>query len=219
MNNKGYANFIFDFIEKQPFNTPIYTKDLIEVVLEKFGIEVKNARTIVNVNLHRLEGERRLERYQKGIYYRPKATAFGKTKLNPAQINKDRFLERNGLTIGYETGAAFLNRIGLSTQIPRYRKYATNVYKQRGTRVEKKLNVIIKKPKTEIDNGNYRYLQFLDAVENKEKAVIDVDNPNMILHKYIIEQNLDLEKIIGLAGKYYNKKTQLKLYEIIPGIA
>jgi hypothetical protein len=31
------------------------------------------------------------------------------------------------------------------------------------------------------------------------------------------EQNLKIEKVMEFAGRYYNKKTQLKLFEIIPG--
>lgn len=219
MKKLGYAKLIREYIDDQPFNQPIYTREITDALEKKRTLETKKAKALVNENLHRYAKDWGLERYQKGIYYRTKDTPFGKTKLNPALINKNRYLDKDGEIIGYETGAAFLNQIGLTTQIPRREKFATNVFKHRGSRMDTKLNVVIRKPKMMINKENYRYLQFLDAVENKDRATIDAENPNMILHHYIIEQKLEVVKIIEFAGKYYNKQTQLRLFEIIPGVA
>lgn len=215
MKNYGYTTFIREYVGQQPFNRPIYTTEIAVAFAEKFVMKIETAKPLVNATVQRNINKLGLERYQKGIYYRAKETPFGKTRLNPGLINKTRYLERKGEVIGYETGAAFLNRIGLSTQIPRREKYATNVFKHRGSRTDAKLNVVIKKPKTTIDEKNYRYLQFLDAVENKDRASIDVENANMILHHYMIEQKLEVVKIMEFAGKYYNKKTRMRLFEII----
>ena len=46
-------------------------------LVEEFGLEKDQARGIVNTNLNRLNGVI-LEGFRKGIYYKPKATAFGK---------------------------------------------------------------------------------------------------------------------------------------------
>ena len=218
MKRTGYTPIIKQYIQEQPVNHPIYTGEIVNTLVTEYKVEVTKAKNAVNVTLHRYAEEFGLQRYQKGIYFRTKETPFGKTKLNPALVNKNKFLEKNGEIFGYETGAGFLNRIGLSTQIPRREKFATNVFKQRGSRTDPRLNVVIRKSKITIDNENYRYLQFLDAVENKDKASIDVENPNTILHKYMIEQKLEAAKIMELAGKYYNKKTQLRLFEIIPAL-
>lgn len=217
MKNYGYTTFIREYVGQQPFNRPIYTTEIAVAFAEKFVMKIETAKPLVNATVQRNINGLGLERYQKGIYYRTKETPFGKTRLNPGLINKTRYLERNGEIIGYETGAAFLNRIGLSTQIPRREKYATNIFKHRGSRTDPKLNVVIRKPKVAINKENYKYLQFLDAIENKDRASIDNENANMILHHYLIEQNFAIATIIELAGKYYNKKTQLKLFEIIPG--
>ena len=54
----------------------------------------------------------------------------------------------------------------------------------------------ITKPKIEITNENYRYLQFIDILENRDNINIEVENANEILYKIIQECNLDFEKII-----------------------
>ena len=63
----------------------------------------------------------------------------------------------------------------------------------------KNLNVIIRKPKIEINNENYKYLQLFDLIENKDNIGIEVDNPDEIIYNFIEENNLDFEKIIKYA--------------------
>ena len=155
-----------------------------------------------------------LVRYQKGIYYKAENTPFGKTKLNPAIINRDRYLEKDGVINGYETGASFLNQMGLTTQMPKYKKYATNAFKYNGCKVNKKLLVIIQKPRAKITQDNYLYLQLLDAIANKDKVTFDVFQPEKVFFNYINDKKLDFKKLVGYAKKYYNKKIVLRISEI-----
>ena len=61
------------------------------------------------------------------------------------------------------------------------------------------INVIIRKPKIEINNENYKYLQLFDLIENKDNIGIEVDNPDEIIYNFIEENDLDFEKIIKYA--------------------
>ena len=56
-----------------------------------------------------------------------------------------------------------------------------------------------KKPKIEINNENYKYLQLFDLIENKDNIGIEVDNPDEIIYNFIEENDLDFEKIIKYA--------------------
>jgi hypothetical protein len=214
MKRIGYKQYIADYIFHSPFNIPIYTEDIAFNLAGHFNIEVGQAKALVNVNLPRIADNYDLVRYQKGIYYRAQNTPFGKTKLNPALINRDRYTQKGGVVTGYETGASFLNQIGLTTQIPKYKKYATNAFNQFGGKENKKLMVIIQKPRTHITEDNYLYLQLLDAITNKDKVTFDVPQPEKIILDYINARKLDFIKLVGYAGKYYNKKTQLRISEI-----
>lgn len=78
-------------------------------------------------------------------------------------------------------------------------------------RYDEKLRTYITKPKILITNENYRYLQFLDILENKDNIPIEVDNENEILYDIIKECHLDFKKIIKYAEKTNNKKAIDKL--------
>jgi hypothetical protein len=214
MEQVGYGQYIADNICSFPFGVPIYTDEIAHELAEKFRIELDQAKILVNVNLKRIADNNGLERYQKGIYYKAQQTPFGKTKLNPAQIMRDMYLVRDGQRIGYETGPFFFNKIGLTTQMPKYKTYATNVFRQKGNRVEKKLGVILRRPPAEITNQNYRYLQLLDVIENREKLTMDALEPDQILLEYIQKNELDYVRLAGYDSQYYTKEVLLRLGEL-----
>ena len=214
MVRKGYKQYIAEYVFRLPHNVPIYTEDIAVNLAGHFNSAVGQAKSLVNVNLPRIADIYDLVRYQKGIYYKAENTPFGKTKLNPAIINRDRYLEKDGVINGYETGASFLNQMGLTTQMPKYKKYATNAFKYNGCKVNKKLLVIIQKPRAKITQDNYLYLQLLDAIANKDKVTFDVFQPEKVIFNYINDKRLDFKKLLGYAKKYYNKKIVLRISEI-----
>lgn len=214
MERVGYGQYIADNILRLPFGVPIYTEDIASDLAKQFDIDIEKAKGLVNVNLKRIADSSDLERYQKGIYYKAQVTPFGKTKLNPAHVTRDVYIHKNGVTIGYETGATFLNQIGLTTQIAKYKYYATNAFKQNGSRVDEKLNVVIRKPPAEVTEENYLYLQLLDAIENKDKVPIDALHPKKIIRGYMKNNKLDFVKLVAYASKYYRKEILLWIGEI-----
>jgi len=214
MEQIGYGQYISDNILRLPFGVPIYTEDIANDLARKFDIDIEKAKGLVNVNLKRITDSSDLERYQKGIYYKAQVTPFGKTKLNPAQVTRDTYIYINGLTIGYETGATFLNQIGLTTQIAKYKYYVTNAFKQNGSRVDEKLNMVIRKPPTEVTEENYLYLQLLDAIENKDKVPIDALHPEKSIFDHIKKNNLNFVKLVAYASKYYKREILLRIGEI-----
>ncbi len=218
MKKIGYAQYIMDNILNVPFSVPIYTKDIALGLAKQFDIELDKAKTLVNANLKRLADNNVLEHYQKGIYYKAQETPFGKTKLNPAYITRDMYLIKNGDIIGYETGPSLYNKMGLTTQLPKYRTYATNVFKHNGSRVDEKLGVILRRPPTEVTDINYRYLQLLDAIENKEKLPADALDPDQLILEYIHRYELDFLKLAGYASRYYRREVLLRLGELAAGV-
>lgn len=54
-----------------------------------------------------------------------------------------------------------------------------------------KLRVYISKPRIVINNENYKYLQFIDILENKDNNYIQVKNVDKILYKIMKEYNLE----------------------------
>lgn len=213
MAQAGYGRYVADNILGLPCGVPIYTEDIAANLAGQFNIDIKKAKSLVNVYLKRIVDNSDLKRYRKGIYYRAETTPFGGTRLNPAYIINDVYLHKHGKTIGYETGASFLNRIGLTTKIAKYKYYATNAFKQTGSRIDKKLNIALRKPKATVTEENHRYLQLLDALENKDKVPFDALHPERIFLDYIKNNGLDFVKLAAYASKYYRKEVLLRLGE------
>jgi hypothetical protein len=72
--------------------------------------------------LSRLTQHGEIERLSKGVYYRPRHTAFGKSKPNPAQI-RDLVPEHSTI---FPSGIAAANFLGFTTQNPARSEVATS---------------------------------------------------------------------------------------------
>lgn len=210
----GYGRHIADNIDGAPYGVPIYTEEVAKNLALVFHIDLNKAKGLVNVNLKRIADKSNLERYQKGIYYKTKVTPFGRTKLNPDIVANNAYIIKAGKVIGYETGPTFSNRIGLTSQIAKYKYYATNIFMQKGSRIDEDKKVIIRKPPVVVNEDNYKYLQLLDTIENKDKIPIDAINPERLILNYIATNNLDFAKLVAFARKKYKKEVLLRLGDI-----
>ncbi len=210
-----FSKYIADSINHITYGTPIYPDDIANNLVREFNINTKQAKKIVNVNLKRNVDNQKLERFQRGIYYKAQQTPFGKTKLNPNSMAFKIYINRNNEIIGYETGPSFLNKIGLTTQNARNKYFATNVYQAHRCRVDKKLNVVIRKPPIKVTADNYKYLQLLDAIENRDNITIDINCPEKVILNYIKKNNLDLMRLIYLARKYYKNDVLIRVIDIV----
>jgi hypothetical protein len=78
--------------------------------------------TAIAQTLSRLTRNGTLERLSKGVYYRPRSTAFGPSRPSPTAIKK--LVERTKSI--FPSGAAAANLLGFSTQTPRRSEVATS---------------------------------------------------------------------------------------------
>ena len=68
----------------------------------------------------------KLVRFDRGIYYIPTETAFGVSLLDPCKVIEKKYVKDSSGCYGYYSGAAFLNQLGLSTQMPNTIEVCTN---------------------------------------------------------------------------------------------
>ena len=209
----GYGNCIVKYIEQLPTGTPILTEEIVDLLVKEFHIDEDHAKKIVNTNLNRLKGKV-IENFKKGIYYKPKFTAFGKSPLNPNQVATKMFLKDKDEIIGYETGASLIQQLGLTTQIPKYRYIATNKYTGKGKRVLEDLKLVVRRPRMRVTKDNVLYLQLIDALENKDNVKIDAHNPYRIMSEYIEKYQLDYGKLMAIVKTGYSKEVLLRLSEL-----
>lgn len=204
---------VLECIEQYPEDEPIFIDEIKKYVIEKCKEDEKeNVLKNINVILNRLKKEGFIKAEYKGVYYKPAISIFGEVPLNTNRLRELKYLvDRNGNIKGYIVGAKLFNRIGLTTQVPNITEIVTNECKYH-KQFDEKLRTYIIKPKIEITNENYKYLQFIDILENKDKINIEVENPNEILYKIKKDYNLDFEKIIKYARETNNKKILDKLF-------
>lgn len=76
------------------------------------------------------------------------------------------------------------------------------------------MGVTIRKPKIEINDDNYKYLQLFDVLNNKDDIKVEVTNEKDIIYKFIKDNELGIDKIFEYAHKTKNKKAIERLYDL-----
>lgn len=165
--------------------------------------------------MHKLNNNGAIERFQRGVYYKPKFGIFGKVPLDPYKVVKKKYIQNNNEVIGYETGASLFQRLGLTTQIPRYKFVASNIRKNDEHRmVNEVLKVVVRGPRTRVTKDNFKYLQILDALENKDAIYLDTKDIFNHINYFIETNHLDFRKLVGYARKHYTQKTLEKVIKL-----
>lgn len=209
-----YSERICDIIEDFPVGEPFTNESIAEILKKEFDLTSNNAELITNNKLKRMFDEGKLGHIEKGVYYVPKQTVFGQVKPDYNKYAIDLLTRNKGETIGYESGAYFLNRIGLSTLIPRDIEVVSNNYRRK---LPEGCRITVKKPPVLVTDENFRYLQILDGIENMNKLHIDAENPTKLLSSVITTNDLDPIKLVGYARKYYPQRILPSVIDIIIG--
>ena len=210
---KTYKDYIKDRICDYRIGMPIYLADLAIEMVADYRISNAKAHAAVSVAIKRIIDNSEipnLRLFQKGIYYLTKETAFGETRIDKDAIIRDRYLKDNN---GYEYGAYALYKLGLTTQLPNQREIVSN-HSYECRRKDKKLDVWVKPPKTEINQNNIEYLMILDAIDIVDKFPVDVEKPYRYFAEYINKKELKYSTLLAFADKYYNLGTIKKLASV-----
>ena len=209
-------NLVFYYIQNCEKNEPIFIEDIKEYIIQFYKDEEKE-KIFNNVKeiLNRLNKENIIRTAYKGIYYIPKTNIFGEVPLANNKIIQYKYLtDKLGNVKGYITGAILFNKVGLTTQVPNIIDIVTNECKNNNKYENKNLNVIIRKPKIEINNDNYKYLQLIDLIENKDNIYVEVDYIDEVIYNFIQENDLQFEKILRYARETNSKAVIEKLVSI-----
>ena len=151
--------------------------------------------------LSRMVKANKLEKIEKGVFYKPKLSKFG--KINPS-INEiiKKECEKNGEIIAYITGVNLYNKLGLTTQISNVIELASNKRKPTKEIMGNKMKFI--QTNSTISISAIPLLQILDALKNIKKIPDGNLKESYEILKYKInELNFDdKEKIRDLALDY-----------------
>lgn len=207
-------DFVYRIIMEYRCGKPIYSSQIADAFQRQFRISEKQARKRVSNCLCRIIRQKRipeLRMYRRGIYYLTHDTAFGELPIDREQLIADKYLLPD---IGYETGFAFLNQIGLTSQVSRTRVFVSNRAKRSGFR-NPEFDITIIPPRETITAENKDYFQILDALDTLDQAPIDAVNPNQILTDHIRKRGMNKEFLTAIAKRCYPKSVSDKLSEIL----
>ncbi|MBR0597687.1 DUF6088 family protein [Sinanaerobacter chloroacetimidivorans] len=212
MEQVGYGEHIADTVRNMPYESAIQTEDIAQQLAEMFSLPYEQAKTLTNVKLKRMADKGEIERLQKGMYCQVKQTVFGKATPSIDEVVKKTLTEQSGAKIGYESGAFLLNKLGLTTLIPRDIEITTNRY---GARLPEDCHIRLRKPPSAVTGDNWKYLQFIDMVSELPNAHIDAEKPELLLAGYAQRQKLDGLILIFTARRHYPTKVLLPLIDLL----
>lgn len=193
----------------------LYTVSFFEYLLEMFGtdepimsneIKFKDySKPWIYKQLNALVAEGKLMRFEKGVYYIPTDTIFGKSLLNPRKVIEKKYLSDGNDTIGYYSGITFQNRLRLTTQMPNVLEIYTNneTSKVRDVLVGKQ-KVLLRKARTEITDSNVAVQSFLELMNDTTPDFLD-DERKELIQEFIEANGITRSKITEYAPVFPDK--------------
>lgn len=212
MEPLGYGEHIADTVRNIPYEAAIQTEDIAEQLAAQFAIPYGKAKTVTNVKLKRMADKGEIERLKKGVYCHVKQTVFGKATPNVDEVMTKTLTMQNGEKIGYESGAFLLNKLGLTTLVPRNIEITTNRWE---VKLPEGCHIKVRRPPAAVTDENWKYLQLIDAVTELPNAHIDAENPEQLLARYAEKQQLDSLTLIFTARKHYTGKVTLRMIDLL----
>ena len=127
----------------------------------------------------------KLIRYEKGVYYIPTETIFGKSLLNPLKVIEKKYIANANDTVGYYSGITFQNQLRLTTQMSNVIEIYTNneTSKVRDIVVGNQ-KVLLRKARTVISRSNVAVLSFLELMNDITPDFLD-DDKKALIRNYI----------------------------------
>ncbi len=147
-------NFYDCLLAKYGFENPIIEN---EIQMDNYK---KNA---IRQFLYLLEKDQKIIRYSSGIYYIPRDSLFGKSKITFEKVIERKYIENDKEIYGFYTGIYFKNLMGLSSQMVNVPEIVSNKEPSKKRKIELNgRNAIVRKSITEITKENVKILQFFD---------------------------------------------------------
>lgn len=189
-------NFYEYLIKKYGYNEPILLNEI------KFG---NYSKPWINKQLANLCAEEKIIRFEQGVYYVPKMTALGASKLNPVKVIEKKYIRDKNGQKGYYSGATFLNIIGLSTQVSNVFEIYTNEETSKVREISVgSAKVVLRKARTLINDANVMVQSFLELMNYINASFLD-DERKEILAQFIKTAGITRADITKYASAFPDK--------------
>ncbi len=147
----------------------------------------------------------KLIRFEKGIYYIPTDTVFGKSILNPRKVIEKKYINDGENTVGYYSGITFQNKLKLTTQMPNVIEiYTNNETNNVRDVIVGNQKVILRKARTTINSANVAVLSFLEMMNDIIPCSLDREKKSRIAD-YINSNGITKQDIISYMAVFPDK--------------
>ena len=155
--------------------------------------------------LNILVEEGKLVRFEKGVYYIPTDTVFGKSLLNPRKVIEKKYISDSTGVVGYYSGVTFQNQLRLSTQMSNVIEIYTNnePSKVRDVFVGNQ-KVLLRRARTKITDTNFAVLSFLELMNDSSPSFLDEERKE-IIKNYISANGITRKAITEYAPVFPDK--------------
>ncbi len=188
---------------------------LFESLLQQYGVNEPilsselsfggYSRPWIYKQLNQLCEEGKLVRYEKGVYYIPTQTPFGKSLLNPRKVIERKYISQGGETVGYYSGITFQNQLRLTTQMPNVIEVYTNNETTRSRDVYVgKQKVRLRRARTRITAANADVLSFLELMNDLTSDLLN-DEKKAIIARFISDRKITRKDISTYAPVFPDK--------------
>lgn len=178
------------------YNEPIF---VTEILFKDYS------RPWIYKELNKLCAEKKLIRFDKGIYYIPKETIFGKTLLNPEKVIEKKYIRSDSEIFGFYSGQTLLNQFGMSTQMPNIIEICTNNESSKIRDVDiAHVKVRLRRSKIDVTKENEAVLRFLELMNYVIPGNMDQFQKSA-LKRYVNENKITREDITRYAPVFPDK--------------
>lgn len=189
--------------ESYGYNEPILLNEVnIHGMTEKY----------LRQTFSRLVKRGKLERFDQGVYYIPKVTPLGRSRISAKKVYEKKYITDKDSIYGFYSGLIFEKAIGINSQEPDVIEIVTN---NESSRIREVIigsqKIRIRKPIVEITNQNVEILQILDLMNHINLKEMSENSKHRLL-KYVRGRKLKKEELFSYITKF-PARTAMNLIE------
>lgn len=198
-------------LEEYGYNEPILTN---EIQFENYS------KPWIYKELNRLCDNKKLVRFEKGIYYIPKQTLLGNSIMNPNKVIEKKYIKSRDVVFGYYSGYYLLNQLGISNQMPGIIEVYTNNESSKARDVHVGPQTVrLRRSRIGITAENAAVLTFLELMNTIDITCLDEEKRKIIV-EYISRNRISRKDITRYAHVYPDKAMRAMIEsEVIYSVA
>ena len=170
------------------------------------------SRYQISRGLRKLCEDKKIVRFDTGVYYIPKTTQFGVAYFNPKKVIDKKFIREGENVFGYYSGSYLQYELGISKLKPAVIEIYTNEESRDLHKVKLgNYQIALRKPRTKIDKFNASVLCFLELMNGIDIETLD-EYKRKLIADYITENRITQRQITKYIP-YFPDKTCRNLIE------